>query len=116
MKHLKFRKSQRLRKKWEFHRVYREGVAYHYRFFVGFYLRIEGSKEKKVGIVASRKVGSAVLRNLAKRRLREIYRCHQLEIKEGTHLVLVARKSIVNASASQVEQEFGTFIAEVFGK
>ncbi|RMH71537.1 MAG: ribonuclease P protein component [Gemmatimonadetes bacterium] len=103
---LRFSKRQRLTKPWQFDRVYRDGSAYHYRFFVAFVLRTTAHQERKVGIVASRKVGKAVARNYAKRRLREIYRLHQHDIPLGTEIVLVARKTITSASWQQIQTEF----------
>ena len=40
------------------------------------------SKELRLGVVTSRKVGSAVIRSRARRLLREVFRQHQYEVTE----------------------------------
>jgi ribonuclease P protein component len=61
----------------------------------------------RVGVVASRAaVGSAVRRNAAKRRLREIFRRHQTLVPPGTDLLLVARASLNRLAFREVESRF----------
>lgn len=83
-------------------RVYSEGEVYHCRHFVIFFK--ENSK-RKLGVVASKKVGNAVKRNRAKRLLRELFRKNQYKIKKG-HIVLVAKKSIINSKWNILEKDF----------
>ena len=60
----------------------------------------------RLGVITSRKVGNAVVRNRARRLLRESFRRHQLELAAPVDLVLVARPSIAGKSFSDVEREF----------
>lgn len=61
----------------------------------------------RVGVVASRAaVGGAVQRNLAKRRLREIYRQHQQLVPPGLDLVLTARGSILRLAFAETSARF----------
>lgn len=60
----------------------------------------------ELGVVTSRKVGSAVVRNRARRLLREAYRRHQHALRGPVRLVLVARAAIRGASLAEVEREF----------
>lgn len=61
----------------------------------------------RVGVVASiSAVGSAVCRNAAKRRLREIFRRHQTLLPPGTDLLLVARSSLNRLAFREVESKF----------
>ena len=60
----------------------------------------------RLGVVSSKKVGPATVRNRARRLLREVFRRHQHEIDRPVDLVLVARNSIARKSYSEVERDF----------
>ncbi len=63
----------------------------------------EGSG-KKVGFTASKKVGNAVARNFAKRRLRAAFMNLQDRLREGTY-ILVAKKEILDTDFSTIEED-----------
>lgn len=63
---------------------------------------------KRLGVVASRKVGNSVARSRAKRRLRELYRLNQHQISGSEDVILVARHSILNAKPDALRQDFET--------
>ena len=74
-------------------------------------LRDPGLGDRRVGLVASRKVGGAVDRNRARRRLRELYRTHRWELPPtGVWLMLIARFPLVRAPRGEVEREFATLL------
>ncbi len=61
----------------------------------------------RVGVVASiAAVGSAVRRNAAKRRLRELFRRHQELVPPGTDLLLVARAALNRLDFREAEARF----------
>ncbi len=62
----------------------------------------------RLGVLTSRKIGSAVVRNRARRLLREAFRVHQAELTRSMDLVLVARPSILNRAWADVERDFLT--------
>ena len=45
----------------------------------------------RLGLTASVKLGGAVVRNRARRRMREVYRLNQGQLRKGYDLILVAR-------------------------
>lgn len=60
----------------------------------------------RLGLVVSKKVGGAVVRNRARRLLREAYRLHQHDFVQAVDLVLVARPSIAGRGFAEVERDF----------
>ena len=61
------------------------------------YVRKNRSKENRVGITVSKKLGHAVVRNRTRRRLREVYRLNEEKFQPGWDLVVVARSRAVDA-------------------
>ncbi len=70
------------------------------KYFIVFLKYDASINVRKVAVVASRKIGKAVLRNKAKRRMREVVRLSKEIIKPGTSIVMVARKPILTAKFS----------------
>lgn len=64
-----------------------------------------------VGFTAGKKVGGAVERNRAKRRLREAVRARLPELARGYQLVLVARAAIRDAEFSAVQAAVDSLLA-----
>jgi ribonuclease P protein component len=69
------------------------------------HLRPRHDETVQLAVVASRKVGSAVARNRAKRLLREAAR--QIAWRPGTDVVLVARAGCAGAPLAAVQAELG---------
>ena len=60
------------------------------------------TKVKKVGFTVSKKIGNAVKRNFAKRRLRALFYEIEEFLKEGTY-IFVAKKDIVNSKYGYIK-------------
>lgn len=60
----------------------------------------------RLGVIASRKTGKAHDRNLARRRIREIFRTHQQEIPTGYDLVVVLRVGIHKQTFEEIREDF----------
>jgi ribonuclease P protein component len=69
-------------------------------------LQLEKETGFKIGIVTSRRLGGAVVRNRVRRRLREIVRRRQHEMSEGVWLVIIARPPAATAKSAALEREW----------
>ena len=96
---------QRLRRKADFDTVYAKGRRVPGRFFIGYYLLHE-SGPLRFGVVASRRVGGAIRRNRAKRRLREVFRRNEPREAVAADVVLIARNAIIEASFQDIERTY----------
>jgi len=67
---------------------------------------VENSGPCRAGFIASRRIGGAVARNRVRRRLREIVRHHQHDLREGFWIVLVARRDAADANYRALEHEW----------
>ncbi len=94
-------KSYRLKKNGAFQYVYRRGKSVSTRDLVMLAARGRGLK---VGFSVSKKVGNAVTRNQVKRRLRECFRPHLGDVKNGLY-VIVARPSAAEATFQMLQKQ-----------
>ncbi len=69
-------------------------------------LEVEGAGGFRVGLVTSKRVGGAVLRNRVRRRLREIVRRHQHDLRADVWLVVVTRATAARATSAELEAEW----------
>lgn len=89
---------QRLRHTTDFRDAYDQNRRWHGRYMVLF-LRAAPDASRRLGVVASKRVGNAVERARAKRRLREAFRRQRTTLSApfSDDVVLVARRSILSA-------------------
>lgn len=64
------------------------------------------STSTQAAVVVSRRVGSAVIRNKVKRRLREIFRHELPRLKPGLWLVITAKPPAATASLATLRAEW----------
>ena len=99
-------KKRRLTRPSEFAEVKKDGRAERGRLLVLSVLPTNDAAPFRAGFVTSRALGSAVVRNRARRRLREIVRKHQGEIVTGVWIVTIARANAATASYQELEAEW----------
>ncbi|NLN94525.1 MAG: ribonuclease P protein component [Candidatus Hydrogenedens sp.] len=85
-----FPRTRRLTARHEYDQVFARGEKIWGRFYV-CHVWIDSTKGSRLGLVVSRKVGNAVVRNRVKRHIREFFRLHHVLLQPGMQLVVVAR-------------------------
>ncbi|MDQ3622041.1 MAG: ribonuclease P protein component [Verrucomicrobiota bacterium] len=103
---LRFSKTARLTRSAEYQRLKREGVSIHGKFMVLSVIKHSTSRETRAGIITSRRVGGAVVRNRVRRRMRELLRADRPRFERGLWLVLIARQRAANASFDELRTEW----------
>jgi len=112
---LKFGRAVRLRSRDQFDRVQQGGRRVSARF-ITLIGSPNGLEFDRLGIIASRRVGGAVLRNRAKRRIRELFRRRESAgVVRPLDLVAIARQSIVDAPFQAVEADFRSALIKLRG-
>ena len=94
-----------LKKNHEFRSLYRQGASAVAGSMV-LYCRKNRLGHNRLGITVSVKLGNAVKRNRARRRLREVYRLNSPRLSQGWDLVLVARGRTPDASWKELNDSF----------
>lgn len=89
----------------DFQRLYRRGRSAAAGTLV-LYCQRNRKGESRLGITTGTKLGHAVVRNKARRRIREIYRLHKDELQSGWDIVVVARVRATSAGYQAMERDF----------
>ncbi len=94
-----------LKQNHEFRRLYNKGKSAVSPYFV-IYCRKTGRPVSRLGITTGVKLGNAVKRNRARRRIRELYRTNERELSAGYDIVIVARTQAIYGRYSELERSF----------
>ncbi|MBQ9331176.1 MAG: ribonuclease P protein component [Oscillibacter sp.] len=94
-----------LKKNYEFRRLYQRGASAAGGCMV-VYCRKNRLGRNRLGLTASVKLGHAVQRNRARRRLREVYRLNADKLRPGYDVILVARGRTLTASWREMNDTF----------
>jgi ribonuclease P protein component len=107
---LRFGRAAHIKQGRDFSRVRQQGQRQVLGCLISNWLRLAPEASSRLGVVTSAKIGGAVVRNRARRLMRESFRLHQLELACPLDLVLVARPSIAGKGFAQVERDFLTIL------
>jgi ribonuclease P protein component len=101
-----FPKTRRLTHRSEYDRVKRDGITQRGKLLIVNAMPVTNSGPCRAGFVTSGRLGGAVVRNRVRRRLREIVRRHQHDLRQGVWFVIIARHEAATASYGALEDEW----------
>jgi ribonuclease P protein component len=103
---LKFGPDMRIKQGRDFSRLRQEGRRLTNGCLIANWSKRPAGSPPRLGVVTSGKIGGAVIRNRARRLLRQVFRTHQHDLTAPVDLVLVARPSIAGKKLADVENDF----------
>src|ERR1044071_4857859 len=103
---LKFIPAMRIKQGRDFTRAKQQGERLVLGCLVANWFVLPEGSTTRLGVVTSGRIGNAVIRNRARRLMREAFRLHKNELAKPMDLVLVARPSITNKTFSGVEKDY----------
>ena len=87
----------------EFLRTYRRGKSVVTKYYVLYFFKNK-KKVNRLGITVSKKIGNAVVRNRARRIIKESYRQLESNLITGYDIVIVARRRIITMNQKDVQK------------
>lgn len=110
-------RRHRLSRSRDFDTVYRHGRSVSTRFLVLYWFpREEDGAGPRVGLAVPKTVGTAVVRNRMKRRLRELFRVRLPNLPVDRDYVLVVRPGLAEAAEQRGFDWLGERVDEILGK
>jgi ribonuclease P protein component len=100
----KYPQSRRIRRRTEYLRIQSSSRGKKSPHFIVICVAGRGV-ESRLGVTASRRVGTAVERNRIKRRVREFFRLHRDRLQPAHDLLIIARAGAEKLSYKDVESE-----------
>ena len=101
-----------LKQNHEFRRLYHKGKSAVSPYFV-IYCRKNNREMSRLGITTGVKLGNAVKRNRARRRIRALYRTNEASILPGYDIVVVARTRVIFGNYAELEHSFRKLIKKL---
>jgi ribonuclease P protein component len=104
-----FPKDERLRKRSEYTKLFARGKRCGSSHLLLF-CQANQKEKARLGITASRKVGTAVTRNRVKRLIREFYRQHKELFASGYDFSLVVKRSFGRLTKKEAEAQLSSLL------
>jgi ribonuclease P protein component len=105
---LQFRRAARIKQGRDFRRLRDKGERLTCGCLVVNWQRLPPQAASRLGVITGSRIGGAVVRNRARRLLREAFRLHQHGLSAPVDLIVVARQSIAGRELAEVERDFLT--------
>jgi ribonuclease P protein component len=105
MSKFSFRKRERLAKRLQFEKIMDQGQKRKIENFCTLFFLPNDLNKKRLGIIASKKVGNAVVRNLAKRKIREVFRHIKNRIEPTMDIVVISGRDLISLPVSVLEKK-----------
>jgi ribonuclease P protein component len=99
----RFTAADRVRQRREYQAVYEHGARLSGSLMTVFF-HPNTLGRARLGIAATRKIGSAVIRNRAKRRVRDLFRRHRPA--DSVDVVVIPRRELAEVPFERLEREF----------
>ena len=106
------KKAVTLKDNHAFRRMYQKGASAVGGSMV-VYCRKNKLDHNRLGLTASVKLGHAVVRNRARRRLRELFRLSQNHMAQGWDVLLVARGRTARCPHSMLQRDYDRALAQL---
>mgnify|MGYP001062317206 CR=1 FL=1 len=104
-----FGKHERIRKRKNYLRVYRNGDRVYSENFI-IVLSENRSGVKRLGLTVSKKVGNSAKRNRIKRLLREFFRLNKNRFPASQDIVIIAKRNISSLKYRDVSRELDSLL------
>lgn len=98
-------KQNKIKKRKEFNYIFNNGKAFFSNTLTLVYTTSKLNKFK-VGFSASKKIGNSVVRNRARRRMREVVRLHENNLSKNYNYIFIATPKIDMADYKDIEKDF----------
>ena len=108
-----FTKIERLTRRPEFQKVLAEGEKKRIGRLCTVFLIPNGLNRKRLGIIASKKVGNAVARNRVKRAIRETFRQIKHRMTPAVDIVVISGKEMVAESYKVIDEKLSNALLTI---
>jgi ribonuclease P protein component len=109
---LRFGSRSRIKTGRDFSRVKARGHRLVLGSLIANWANLPPGSISRLGVVTSKKIGGAVIRNRVRRGLRENFRQHQYQFSGPVDLVLIGRPSIHGKDFKEIQKDFLTILVK----